>query len=403
MNAKPELENPLRMSRKKSLLSAGMILLNVAVIIVIAFMEFGGGDGVAFPVLFETLRQGNNYLYLAGAVLLTLGMILLDSIKYMIAIRASEGRAKFGFGYKCGAIGRYYDNITPLAIGGQPFQMHYLTQKKLPAHKALGVVLLVFFMQQFSFLIISPYFLIHGTLHAGTAAYFKILMWVGYFFFAIPPAMIILMTIKPSVAMSAVNFFLKILKKLRILKNTDKLSGRITRSLECYRETIISFWKRKASVIIIFLISAAQFFMLFLIPYFVCRSLGAPQAATVSMFSQMVVIFFAITIIPTPGNSIAAEFGFYALFLNILGASVFFGILLWRFLVFYIYLLQGLAIIVTRLINNAVKAKRYYRGIAAGILPQPAHDSEAAEGLAEGVGGAILGGAKDEGEGTKQQ
>jgi uncharacterized protein (TIRG00374 family) len=361
-----EPEQALRLSKKSSLLAVGMILLNIAVVVLIALIDFGGEKRSPLSDLPGILRQDNRYIYLIVACGLVVLNILLDSLKNTIAVRASARQTNFAVGYKVGAIGHYYDNITPFAVGGQPFQVHYLTQKKLSAHEALGAVMLTFFLQQLVFVLISPYFLFRGMLLTDTPAVVKVFMWIGYGFFTCIPSMVVLMTFKPPVAMAIVNFFLRVLKKLRILKNTDKLSARITGSLNSYRSTILSFWKHKLSLIVVFLMSVIQYAIYFSIPYVVCRALGASAADTVNLFSQMVMIHFAITIVPTPGNSIAAEFSFYAVFLSALGSFVFFGVLLWRILIFYIYLLQGLIIIIVRSINNAVKAKRLYRAHMQG-------------------------------------
>ncbi|GHV03420.1 hypothetical protein FACS1894211_16110 [Clostridia bacterium] len=355
-----EPERAMRMSKKSVLISLGFMLLNIAVVVVIAALEFGKkAERPSFADLSALLSRDDNYIFLLCAIGLTVLSILFDALKNTIAVRAATKRTRFGVGYKCSAIGRYYDYVTPLSVGGQPFQVHYLTQKNLPVHQALGAILAVFVLQQISFMLLSPYFLIRGMLLTDTTVIVKVFMWIGYGFFAAIPTMVVLMTFKPSIAMSVVNFFLRILKKLHILKNPDKLSRRITKNLNRYRHTIRSFGEHKGSMILIFILSVLQYFFYFGIPYFICRALGASAEGTVNIFAQMIMIFFAITIVPTPGNSIAAEFSFYAVFLNALGSMVFFGVLLWRLLVFYAYLLQGLIVIVVRSVNNAVKAKRY--------------------------------------------
>ena len=329
--------------------------VNIAVVVIIATVDFGGG-AVTAPFRGVQKLIGQNWPFFAAALLLPLASIALDVLKYTVMIKSATKRAMPWTAYKVSQIGRYYDNITPFGAGSQPFAAHYLTRKKIESGQALAIVVTTFILQQLGFLLLGPFFLVkYSVSNMGDRLYrlFVILGWLGYAAYMLVPLLLVLMTVKPSIAASIADFFIKLLAKMKIVKKPDKLSARVRVSLDKYRRTAAYLVKNTAAALAVLAVSIIQAAIFFGIPYFACRVLGATAADTADLFSRIVIIYFAITLAPTPGNSIAAEFSFWAVFLAMLGGFAFWGMLIWRLTVFYLYLAQGLVIIVSRAINNS--------------------------------------------------
>ena len=358
---------------KKSLLWKFLfIAANIAVVIIIATVDFGGETAtVPLSDAFALFRQ--NRTYLIFALCLPIVFIGLDILKYTIMIHSATKRVRPMTAYNCSQLGRYYDNVTPFGAGGQAFQIHYLTTKKIDGGNAMAIVITTFILQQLAFTLAGPYFIIRYCMSSYAQTYFIVLAWVGYAIYLIIPLTLILITIKPSIAAAIANFFLRLLKKMRLLKQPERFEQRIKDSLDRYQQTAAYIAKNIFRVLIVTVISLVQFAVFFAIPYFVCRALGATAEATVDLFTRMVTIYFAITIVPTPGNSVAAEFSFLAVFASILQGYVFWGILLWRLLVFYLYLAQGLIILISRAFRDTRRARK-----ERGAQPEPTPENEIA-------------------------
>jgi len=358
----PKAENPdkgkaVDKAKKKLLWQFLFVAVNIAVVIVIATVDFGGDTAAApFSDVWAVISQ--QWYYFAGAIALAALFILLDTSKLTVMIRSATKRTNFGAAYKCSQLGRYYDNVTPFGTGGQPFQINYLTQKGIEYGKAMACVLTTFIIQQLAFTFMGPFFLIRYCMSADAQTLFIVLGWIGYAIYLAIPLVLVLTAIKPSIIEGLAGAGIKLLTKMRIIKNPEKASARMRESLDRYHKTSAYLVKNPLRVLVVFAMSIIQFAIYFGIPYFVCRALGATAAQTVDLFSRMVIIYFAITIVPTPGNSIAAEFSFLAVFSTVLGPNTFWGILFWRLLVFYVFLIQGLAIIISRAFNKAGKAHK---------------------------------------------
>lgn len=355
-------------TKKKIIWQFVFLAVNVAVVIIIATVDFGGGTATV-PFSQASKLLGQNWYFLVVAVALVVFTIGLDTLKYTIMIRSATKRTNPRTAYSCSQLGRYYDNVTPLGSGGQPFQIHYLTTQKIDSGKAMGIVLTTYILQQFAFALAAPYFIIRYSISPFAETLFIVLGWVGYTFFISIPLLVVLVTVKPSIAGGIADFFIKLLTKMRILKRPEKLSERMHGALDRFQQTSAYLTKNILRVAVIFIISLVQFAIYFAIPYFVCRALGAPAAGTLDLITRMVMVYFAVTFIPTPGNSVAVEFSFLAVFASVLQGYVFWGILFWRILEFYLYLAQGLIIIIVRMIKNA---RRHAAGQKPLAAPTPA-------------------------------
>ena len=61
-------------------------------------------------------------------------------------------------------------------------------------------------------------------------------------------------------------------------------------------------------------------------------------------FDVLTMVFFVyacVTVVPTPGNAGAAEGAFYLLFQSLSQANLFWAMLVWRFFVFYLFIIIG--------------------------------------------------------------
>ena len=127
----PDIENKKLIPKKileKPLLIILFILINVVVICITAFSEFGNSENAA------TLSEVKiKWWFLIPATLCFLFAITFEIYKYCILIKGMSGKnpdfsrkRAFKVAARTVLLGKYYDNITPAAVGGQPFQIYYM-------------------------------------------------------------------------------------------------------------------------------------------------------------------------------------------------------------------------------------------------------------------------------------
>ena len=100
-------------------------------------------------------------------LLLLLGVIvvyiLVESAKYAYLLKVYTGKFRFPVAVKTMLLGKYYDGITPLSTGGQPFQIYYLHKKEISRGAATATpivkyIVSIFFLTALSItlLILTP-------------------------------------------------------------------------------------------------------------------------------------------------------------------------------------------------------------------------------------------------------
>ena len=112
------------------------IIINLIIVAVIAVLEFGTDIRSAESVSLEDIRL--RWLFVGiGAFVLALA---LEYSKYRRMIMALEGRDDKRGALEVAILGKYYDNITPLGAGGQPFQILYLKKRGMTPGTAAAPV-----------------------------------------------------------------------------------------------------------------------------------------------------------------------------------------------------------------------------------------------------------------------
>jgi uncharacterized protein (TIRG00374 family) len=328
-----ETKIDIKKRQKKRLWHFLFILLNVLVIGVTAYIEFGTG---------KTTTHGNmldiNMRYLLLVLACFIVCIVSESAKYAIIIRHTTGVWSPREGFMVAVIGKYYDFITPLSAGGQPFQAIYLAKRGIEAGTATAIPIAGFLTRHAAFILIAIGVLISGTV---TSRALLIPAFVGLFCVILVPTVIIFFGLAPKVTEAIIHWVIYFIAKLKLLKDPAGREENIIRELHTYMGSMSSIFNGKGMFLKVFLLSLAFELAMDSMPYFVLRAFGN-SITYISVFRSVVFVYLCVSFVPTPGNSGAAEGSFYAMF-SVLGqGNIFWAMLIWRFFSYYAFLLVGL-------------------------------------------------------------
>ena len=327
-------EETTKKSKKTNLFTAILFAFSLVVVAVIAILEFGGEQDRHLE------KDSFNVWYLLGAIGCFLVALTAESIKYIYLLRKRGYPKRIGLGFNVAVIGKYYDNLTPAGAGGQGFQMYYLSANGCDAGTSGGLPIIGFLGLQFAFVLVGIVTIILGRDYLAELVAIKVTAIVGLVFYAFVPACIIFFAVAPRVLESIVGWGTRMLGKLHILKNPQDTEEKAISSLQSYTGTIHNFGRQKVQMVAVLFLSLVYQLALMSLPYFVLRFFGA-NVSFMASFCQVVYIYAAITIIFTPGNSGAAEASFYMVFGTLSGGEVFWGMLVWRILVYYSWIILG--------------------------------------------------------------
>ena len=335
-------------SPQKKIWSFIFLVINIAVVAYILLHMLEGQN-------VEPISSINiNILLLVIAILAFPVLMFCDQMRYFMLINSSTKKKRPFLAYKVAAIGRYYDYVTPFASGGQPFQIYYLTNRGVKASSAISIPLAKYIVQQIVFAFMALFLLIGSVTflkeiftNATGSTIVSVASWIGF----ILNFFIVFFTILLSssrLGHKLVIGILKLLKKLRIVRNYDKHYNKLIKLVEEYQRTMKFFVKSPKLLFSMMFFSFATIVMQYSIPFLIYCAFGHTPSFEI-WFQIMIVslmIDLACSFIPLPGGSGAAELSFAAMFTALFSSATFWAMLLWRFLTYYAFIIRGLCLII---------------------------------------------------------
>ena len=297
------------------------------------------------------------WLYFLLALFSLFLSFFFKGLKNVIMCKSMTGKAHFMTCMETGIIGTYYNNVTPLAVGGQPFEIYHLSKHGVRGGVATSIPIASFFVNQLAFVILGIVSLVlftHNTYNAPVSlinafpAAFYGLTIIGLCCCLFVPTLVILFSLMPKVGAKLVYLVIKLGTKLRIVRKPEetlqKTIKTVVHNSHCLKKIAASPLLFLGLIILSFLENVASVS----IAFFVLKGFGLTFDG-LSFVSEWVIVcsicfilFASITFIPTPGNSGAADLSFFILFESVLYAGLAFpAMLIWRLFHFYSTIIIG--------------------------------------------------------------
>ena len=288
-------------------------------------------------------------VYIIGTIALMVFYILCEGLNIWITLKALKIKTKmidcFGYGF----VGFYFSGITPSASGGQPAQVYFMNRGKIPVSiSSLSLMILLFAHQ----LVIVVFGIIGLFSKMDYAVTFKsgmnLLLLYGSLSNTFILLGILMLVIAPKTVFKIVNFFGRLLYKVKIIKNKEKIRKKIARSLEEYEDGAIYMRENPRVIVYVVLVSLLQVFAFFAIPYVIYKGMGLNGYNLGDLVFAQAVLNIAVSSLPLPGAVGASESIFVNMFKTFFGSKLVIpGMLLTRISNFYLVLvLSGVVSII---------------------------------------------------------
>ena len=329
---------------RKILLAIIFIALNVGIITITATSEFGNSSNAA-----KLSEITINWWLLLPAVLCFLIAITAEISKYALMIKRMSSTKNFKEknGWKLARrtvlLGRYYDNITPAAVGGQPFQIYYMRKNSgLSRGASTSIPMFGMISLQIAFIAIALICFLFGGV-AGDYPALIVTAWIGLAFYAFWPIMVAGVSFFPKPTTAFIKWIVKVLAKIKIIKNREKALKKVENEVKEYADSVKMILKTKGLFWQAILLSLVFNLFVAIIPFFVLTAFGG-DVNFWSCLGTTIAVMSAVYFIPTPGNAGAAEGTFFVVFSALSSGYIFWAMLVWRFFSYYIYIIIGLVL-----------------------------------------------------------
>lgn len=357
-------------NKKKTILKIVLLLLFFAATFYIIYLvskDLSGGEIASLKDILKHL----NIQYTVLLVFLVVLIFFSDALKYSIIAKIIHKKFDYLTCVNIGIMGRFYDNITPFNTGGQAYQVYQLYKKGYSASESAAIPIVKYVFQLIAWIVVSLVLYIANSdalnyLSAERAIFVKSVTYVGIFVASLAPTLVILFTLFPKATHKVIDFFVKLLCKMKLVKDYDSLNNKISSFLLQYKEAFVFISKNIVGIISLFVICVLDFILVMSIPYFVIMAIGNVAPST-SVFFDVITLnaysLFAASLVPTPGNSGAIEAAYSMVFspLPMQEGALIWVVFIWRFCTYYLYILLGFSATIGKFIKYQFRRKKYLK------------------------------------------
>ncbi|MGL5914955.1 MAG: lysylphosphatidylglycerol synthase transmembrane domain-containing protein [Culicoidibacterales bacterium] len=274
---------------------------------------------------------------------------LSEAYVMQLIAKTNHNRYRFFDSLMVSIIGQFYSALTPMASGGQVFQIFYMRRQGLKIHDGVMITLLNLSLYIVALMIFCGCFaVINFSLFNETVPNFLIWLSIGLISnFAVYLLLVLLAT------STKIHKFIvsKIIVKFTFIKNLDQKLLSLESTLSEFRESFQTVQNNKSTFLKVLLINLVRLLIFNAVPFFIALSLHVPLdgswvAILFDSIAASAIVALIVAFVPLPGGSGGAEFIFtmFFLFLFQSPSSLIVGMLLWRTSTFFFTLFVGGAI-----------------------------------------------------------
>ena len=359
-------------SSQKNPLSAKKIVLFLVYALIAVCLFFTVLSFNDLPGIMEKLASANPVYILLGACMLLVYMALYP-LSLCILTKARGCKISGKLTYSIAMTEFFFNGITPLATGGQPFQAHSFSRAKVKIGESTGLLLtnlIIYMIVTTGFSLLGLFYFEELTAHIDPA--FIPVIVIGYALnFSMMVIMIALGTSKGlrNALLRMIRFF----GKFRLLAFLKSKEAGAKEYFTQVQEAFSDLMKHKKECLLAVLTKIAAFVFFYGSTFFALLALGIPVNFS-HFFMVLCGTSFAITavgFIPTPGASGSTEGSacqvFKCIIMFLIGEKIVTEaieldassvMLIWRLLSYYLVMVISLIFVVSNEIYFSKKAKK---------------------------------------------
>lgn len=362
-----ESQNPKK-KKKSVILNLCLLAVNIIFMVFIVKSMLKDINGSVFDVI---KNQGNKLLWLLGGVVAYIIFIVVQIFSYKILIRSLANNKSTKLAYDTAIVGRYYDNVTPMAVGGQPMQIVVLASHNVNATVSTGIPLIKLVINSFVSAVLALVFFIFGfpflkmttSLNSILILLLEVFGVIGLVISLLVAGLIFLVSSGKVVTKSFLRSVLRICYKMKLVKNYRKTYRKMLSQIEEYKFSMKYLLSNKKNLFILLLLNIIENLVYALMPYFVVMAFVdsisiSPIVFMLLCISKYYLCSMASCFIPLPGGTGMMEISFIILFGMSVGENIVWALLGYRFFSYYLILIHGFIHELVKIIKNISKNKK---------------------------------------------
>lgn len=362
-------------NRKRSTI-VSLILLLVNIIFMV-FIVSGLIENIGEQSLIDYIKsQGNRLWWLAGGIGCYILYMFSQTIMFRTIIKDLTGKSQWRLSYDVGITGKYYDNVTPFAVGGQPMQILQLAKTGISPGVSTFIPLIKMIINSMTSAVLGVFFFVFGisrivptnSLYALLFVVFEILGIIGLIITIFTVILMMMLSTGSLFTRSLIAWIVKVGYKLKLVKNYRATLKKWLDQVGEYKASMIYLKKKKFLLFKMVLYSCLESLSYAGISFFVVMAFMEPGYLELNQISIWYVLFTCVvkyyicsmagSYIPLPGATGLMEIAFIALYGEFVGDAIVWALLTWRIISYYLILLHGFVHEMIKIIRNISKTRK---------------------------------------------
>lgn len=366
-----ETQNPKK-KRKSSIINLILLLINIVFMVFIVKGLLSNIGDADFKQIVE--QQGGKLWWLVGGVGVYVVYIISQFLMYAVLIKDLTGKRRSKLAYDVAVVGKYYDNVTPFAVGGQPMQIVTLAKNGISPGVSTSIPIIKMMINSIVNMLLVVLFFVFGLPRIPQTSAFndllliilEVLGVIGLIITVVVTLFMVLISSGNFVTRSLISKVIKFGYRIKLVKNYRQSLKKTVNQVAEYRSSMRYLWKKKKLLLKMILLCIVECLTYAVMPYFVVMAFStsidlSPMMLIFICIVQHYICAMASSFLPLPGGTGLMEISFIFLFgagvIN-LGDSIVWALLAWRFLTYYLILLHGFTHELFKIVKGFIKRKR---------------------------------------------
>ncbi|HCZ07115.1 MAG: glycosyltransferase 2 family protein [Thermotogota bacterium] len=290
-----------------------------------------------------------HFSYYLVPVVLFFFVYIIDALRLMIVTHQLGFKVGFFDAVVNNMVGFFFTSMTPLAMGGQPFQIHHLTRIGIPSEDATNIVVsrfLEFMVTVLSFSLFAFKSVVSSL--QDSAAISARLLAAGFGVSVVGFILILFLFLKPQILVMLLRWASR-LPGFSVLKKKDVIEG-LDRWIRRMKQSAKFLWQNRLPFMLLDTgLGVLSLCFMFSPLYYSLNIFTGVEGVSsfLRILATALLLNLVVFYLPTPGASGGTEAVYQLVFADMTGnaSGTLAAIVLWRFSTFYLQLgVTGLVI-----------------------------------------------------------
>ena len=317
-------------------------VINILIILVVLCLVLFFSLKDNYDEIVNAIINMNHLCIVVAIITLCVCRALIALTHYMV-IKLNNEKVSYLKCLQINFIILFFHGITPFAGGGQPMEVYYLHNEKIPITKSTNITLQNFIVYQISFVLIGVLALLFNAHYNlfGKDHLIKQLVILGFTINILVLVVTFILSFGKKISRFVLDKLIYIGSKLKIIKDEVKVREKFNGYLNKFYNNAMELNNHKLKVLKMIFIDFIAIVILYSMPYFIALGFGI----RLSIINTIVTTAYVMTIgsfVPIPGGTGGIEYGFVFFFGYLISGSVVNAIMLmWRFVSYYLGMIFG--------------------------------------------------------------